>query len=148
MNAALPDVNVLLALAWPSHEHHEAAHAWLRGRGAAPLATCSLTQLGFVRLSANPAVVDPAATPALAAELLCRLLASRTHVFWADDLDAARVSDWMPAWVQGHRQVTDGHLARLAGRHGGRVATFDGGLAAAAGDKLAELIPAPAAGRS
>ena len=28
MSAHLLDVNVLIALAWPSHAHHEAAHHW------------------------------------------------------------------------------------------------------------------------
>lgn len=28
MRVALLDVNVLIALAWPTHIHHEAAHAW------------------------------------------------------------------------------------------------------------------------
>jgi predicted nucleic acid-binding protein len=51
----LLDVNVLLALAWPNHQFHAAALRELqprRGRWA----TCALTQLGFIRLSSNPAL--------------------------------------------------------------------------------------------
>jgi hypothetical protein len=84
--------------------------------------------VGFVRLSSNPYVVDPPATPARAAELLRRLIARPHHVFMADDLDL-QGDDWPPDWVTGHRQTTDAHLARLASRHGGRLATLDRSLA-------------------
>lgn len=43
--------------------------------------------------------------------------------------------------MQSHRQVTDAYLAALARTHGGRLLTFDRGLAAAHAD-VAELIPA------
>jgi hypothetical protein len=43
--------------------------------------------------------------------------------------------------VLGHRQVTDAYLAALARRNGGRLATFDRGLAALHED-VVMLIPA------
>jgi predicted nucleic acid-binding protein len=36
---ALPDINVLLALAWSNHPHHEAAHRWFACDSAAGWAT-------------------------------------------------------------------------------------------------------------
>lgn len=33
MKVALLDVNVLLALAWPNHQHHVAAHRWFHDDG-------------------------------------------------------------------------------------------------------------------
>ena len=33
MKAALLDTNVLLALAWPNHQHHAQAHAWFAAHG-------------------------------------------------------------------------------------------------------------------
>jgi hypothetical protein len=141
MKTALLDLNVLLALAWPSHEHHEAAHAWRDARPAGRWATCPLTQVGFVRLSCNPALVDPVAAPAQAAELLRRMMAQPGHVFWPDDLDLAVELRWPPAWVKGHGLVTDAHLVLLAERHRGRLVTFDRPLAAAAGAALVELLP-------
>jgi predicted nucleic acid-binding protein len=42
--------------------------------------------------------------------------------------------------VIGHRQATDAYLAQLAREHGGRLATFDQGLAKLHGD-IAELVP-------
>jgi predicted nucleic acid-binding protein len=48
---ALPDVNVLLALGWSNHPHHNAAHDWFAREASAGWATCLLTQSAFVRLS-------------------------------------------------------------------------------------------------
>ena len=48
----LLDIAPLLALLWESHEHHQRAMAWLsKGR----LATCPLTEIGFLRISTQPA---------------------------------------------------------------------------------------------
>jgi predicted nucleic acid-binding protein len=57
---ALPDINVLLALAWSNHAYHEAAHGWFAHIANAGWATCLLTQTGFVRLSLNRQVVGVA----------------------------------------------------------------------------------------
>ena len=58
VSVSLLDVNVLLALAWPTHVHHLAAHRWFAENHDAGWATCPLTQLGFVRLAMQPAVED------------------------------------------------------------------------------------------
>ena len=54
----LLDVNTLLALAWPNHQFHRPVVARLDQRPPPRWATCALTQLGFVRLSSNPAIVE------------------------------------------------------------------------------------------
>ena len=51
MSGTLLDVNVLLALAWPSHAHHEIADEWFLRNRHKGWATCVLTQLAFLRLS-------------------------------------------------------------------------------------------------
>jgi predicted nucleic acid-binding protein len=51
VSVCLLDVTVLLALAWQTHVHHPAAHRWFGENSGAGWATCSLTQLGFVRLA-------------------------------------------------------------------------------------------------
>jgi predicted nucleic acid-binding protein len=53
---SLPDVNVLLALAWTNHIHHDAAHRWFAHNAEAGWATCLHTQSAFLRLSLNPHV--------------------------------------------------------------------------------------------
>jgi predicted nucleic acid-binding protein len=65
------------------------------------------------------------------------LLAHPHHQFWADTLDYLQVNF---KGVLGHRQVTDAYLVSLARQHGGRLATFDQGLAALHPD-VVTLIP-------
>ena len=63
MKPALLDVNVLLALAWPNHQHHAASHRWFRREAGNGWAICALTQLAFIRLSSNPAYTAEAVGP-------------------------------------------------------------------------------------
>jgi len=126
----LLDVNVLIALAWPTHVHHGAAQAWFRATGQRGSATCPLTQTGFVRISSNPKFIDGAVTPNQAVELLGEVTRRTRHEFWADELSLAetKLIDW--PHVVGHRQITDAYLLGLAKSHGGRLATLDGGVSA------------------
>lgn len=48
----LLDVNLLMALLWENHEHHQVARAWLHG--VTDFATCPVSQLGFTRVSSHP----------------------------------------------------------------------------------------------
>src|SRR4051812_41495196 len=50
----LLDVNVLMALLWENHEHHQVARIWLRQ--ATGFATCPVSQLGFARVSSHPSL--------------------------------------------------------------------------------------------
>lgn len=127
MRVALLDANVLLALAWPNHQHHVAAQRWLRAEAAEGWATCALTQLAFIRLSSNPAYSSAAVTPKAAAQLLAQLTRAKGHQFWKD-ISAAAPS--LYARAEGHRQVNDAYLVALAARRRGRVVTFDAPLRA------------------
>ena len=125
---ALLDVNALVALAWPNHVHHEAAHLWFRKQQERGWATCPLTESGFVRVSSNPMTTPEARTPAEALELLERMVAAAGQVFWRDDVSLATDELLFRERLFGHRQVTDAHLLALAIRRGGRLATFDRGI--------------------
>jgi uncharacterized protein len=122
---ALLDVNVLVALAWPSHLHHEAAHRWFARQKALGWATCPVTESGFVRISSNPSVFADARSPAEALALLGRIVQVAGHQFWADDVSLVSAEGFLGLALTGHRQVTDAHLLCLARRRGGRLATFD-----------------------
>ena len=143
---ALLDVNVFVALVWPAHEQHGAAHQWLRARPRARWASCPLTQLGLLRLVSNPAFSPDALILADAVTLLGRNTAHPQHEFWPDALPAARAVKALAGGMTGHQQVTDAYLLALAVRRKGCVATFDAGLsalAAAAGlGAHVDLVPA------
>lgn len=126
---SLLDVNVLLALAWPDHLHHRAAHAWFQEHQPLGWATCPLTQSGFVRISSNAKVFRYARAPGAAVELLRKIVAVPSHQFWVDDLQITSAPEFSALALVGHRQVTDAHLLSLARRRGGRLATFDRGVA-------------------
>jgi toxin-antitoxin system PIN domain toxin len=133
VKTALLDINVLTALLWPAHEHHEPAHRWFSERGKAGWATCSLTQLGFVRLVSNPAFSRDALSPAAAVTLLAENLAHPRHQFWSESLQVpAALADVRPR-LQGHQQITDAYLLAFAGLRSGVLATFDRGLQTLAG---------------
>jgi toxin-antitoxin system PIN domain toxin len=134
VKAALLDINILTALLWPAHEHHEAAHRWFGARADARWATCSLTQLGFVRIVSNPAFSRDALSPVEALALLGENLIHRGHEFWADSLQVPTAVKAMEAGLQGYKQLTDAYLLALAHRRKGVLATFDRGLRTLAGD--------------
>jgi toxin-antitoxin system PIN domain toxin len=125
---SLPDVNVLVALAWPNHVHHVKARTWFEGPKRGGWATCPVTESGFVRVSSNRRVIETARRPEEAILLLRELTGLEGHAFWPDDTSIAR-SRWVAAErLLGHSQVTDAHLLALTLARGGRLVTFDRGI--------------------
>ncbi len=124
----LLDVNLLIALAWPNHVHHDVAHRWFGRQRAAGWATSPSTEIGFVRISSNQQVIPEARTPAEAVDLLRRIVEVPGHTFWKDDISPAQWGDFPWERVMGYRQISDAHLLALAIRYRGRLATLDRGV--------------------
>jgi toxin-antitoxin system PIN domain toxin len=137
---ALLDVNVLTALLWPAHEHHEAAHRWFGARRGGRWATCALTQLGLVRIVSDPAFSRDALPPGLAVALLAQNLAHPGHEFWPENVQVPAAVALLQAQLQGYRQLTDAYLLALAARRKGALATFDRGVRSLAGDALRDVV--------
>lgn len=137
---ALLDVNVLIALAWPSHVHHEAAHRWFRAQQADGWATSPVTQSGFVRISSNPKIFQPARTPMEALALLTDISELAGHHFWEDQIDLCHSQYVEPARIVGYRQVTDAHLLAIALKYGGLLATFDRAIPGLASPMLRDRV--------
>lgn len=127
MTTTLLDVNVLVALAWPNHVHHEAVAGWFQRHAGAGWATTPLTESGFIRVSSNPAL-HHAVTPLEAMALLERLREIDVHRFLDDDVSLVTSPHVDRARIVSYRHVTDAHLTALARRHGGRLATLDRGV--------------------
>jgi toxin-antitoxin system PIN domain toxin len=134
LSTYLLDVNVLVALTWPNHVHHVDALTWFDRVGSASWATCPITQLGFVRVSANPTINRDAVRPAEAVAVLQRLTDLPGHQFWPDELPLAGAPTFNSLSLIGHRQVTDAYLLVLAEQHDGKLATFDRGVATLVAD--------------
>ncbi len=136
---ALLDVNTLVALAWPNHSHHDAAHEWFAGWKTG-WATTPLTEIGFVRISSNSIVLASSVRPVDAIEHLSRLRAMPNHSFWSDPIEGVVGDDLDPTRVLGHRQAADAHLIALAVANNGTVATFDKGFASLIGKNHARHV--------
>ena len=121
----LLDVNVLIAMAWPTHRAHEKVQEWLARRAREGWATCPLTQTGFVRVLSNPAFSPNALTPAHALALLRANLDHPAHRFWADELSFIGALEPFHPRLAGHQQVTDAYLLGLAIHKKGKLATMD-----------------------
>lgn len=120
----LLDVNALVALGLLEHEFHQRVTSWTQvilQRDASELATCSITELGFVRiLSQAP---QYGLTTQQARHLLLRLKRASTlkFVFLVDDQDISQ----LPKWVKTAKETTDGHLSQLAKASDAVLATLD-----------------------
>jgi toxin-antitoxin system PIN domain toxin len=113
-----------LALAWPNHQFHAAVVARLEQRPAPRWATCALTQLGFVRLSSNPKIVEVRKTPAEAVSLLADLTRDEQHVY-LETLPALPQTASVFRQLLGHQQVTDAYLLGVAEANSATLLTLD-----------------------
>lgn len=125
---ALLDVNVLLALMDRDHVHHRAALQWWRSDRDHGWASCPLTQNGFVRISCQGDFPGRPMVPQ-AIEQLRRQIAESDHVFWPDDISVTDASWFDRSHLLGPNQITDAYLLALAVKNGGRLVTFDRGVA-------------------
>ena len=117
----LLDVNALVALGFVNHEFHDRVASWVKSLTSPHLASCSITELGFVRVLAQAPAYG--FTVAQARDLLLRLKQSPAArvAFIPDEVDISR----LPRWVRRPNQITDGHLVKLASANGAVLATLD-----------------------
>jgi len=116
----LLDVNALVALGFLNHEFHSRVAAWIQSSRSTQLASCSITELGFVRVLSQAAAYG--FTVAQARTLLMRLKRARPPLAFIPD---AHDVSHLPSWVRMPRQITDGHLSQLAQANGAILATLD-----------------------
>ena len=111
----IPDVNVWLAAAWARHSWHTAAKDWLEAE-VGELGFCRVTQMSFLRLLTNPAIIrEDALNRRQAWDIYAKLIADprirlirepdnvealwmtfskrddKSHLLWTDDYVAAFV---------------------------------------------------------
>jgi predicted nucleic acid-binding protein len=116
--AYLLDVSPMLALLWAGHQHHRRAKAWMEAGPA--LTVCPLTELGFLRISTQPAY---GATFEQAKRMLSGWKEYRQPRFIPCDVSALNMDTPSTG-----RHTTDYYLASLAAKHGLQLATLDEGI--------------------
>jgi uncharacterized protein len=122
----LLDISALMALLWETHVHHDRLMKWQEDL---QLAVCPLSELGFLRISAQPSF---GLSVEAARKSLREWKEFRKPQFVPCDVDALATD----APSAGSR-TTDFYLASLAAAHGMALATLDEGI----GHKAAFLIP-------
>jgi len=120
----LLDVNALIAYGFRRHDFHDKVGAWIRSRKGDRFLTCSITELGFVRVLGNVRTygIDVARAKSLLEEL--KAWKTMPLEFIEDGNDIAS----LPKWAKSPAQTTDGHLVQLAIAHGAVLATLDEGI--------------------
>jgi uncharacterized protein len=122
----LLDVNLLVALGVQQHVFHERAARWVRSRLSQQgdkLLTCSITELGFVRVVSQTPQFSFTIEQAKTLLEKAKKAKESAFLFLADDQDSSK----LPAWVKTSRQTTNGHLAQLAKSKDAVLATLDRG---------------------
>lgn len=121
----LLDSNVLLALAHTGHTLHRRAIGWYASvlKSATGLHTCSIAELGFVRIAVLTGLQPDIAAAKLALDALKASSRIRFELI-ADDLGVSQ----LPAFVKKPQSITDGHLSELAKRNSLRLVTLDRGI--------------------
>ena len=125
----LLDVNVLMAITWPTHVAHNKAQSWFLELGNSGWVTSPGTESGFIRLSSNPLIVSEVVTPNTCAGLLESLKKVGKYGFVTDRVELAQELTQSGVSLTGYRQVSDAHLALVAQKNECVFATLDSGAA-------------------
>src|ERR1035438_5660638 len=106
----LLDVNALVALGIFHHGFHDRVNAWISSQEGAHWLTCSITELGFVRVSAQTSdygfTVQQARTLLLSLKTNSRL--ALTLLPDGNDISS------LPAWVNTPKHSTAWHYPQLS----------------------------------
>ncbi|MEO6245706.1 MAG: PIN domain-containing protein [Opitutaceae bacterium] len=113
----LLDVNALVAALCPASPHHAAFNGWAAKLRPADLATCAITELGFIRVGS----AAYGFTIGDSRKLLQAFRASGPAYIGTLPSPADR----LPTWAARHGHTTDAYLCMVAQEHGLRLATFD-----------------------
>jgi toxin-antitoxin system PIN domain toxin len=120
---ALPDVNVLIARSDSGHQFHRRVRDWLREQAAMALATCAITENGFLRVYGHPNYPDGPGSPGEAARDLSVLRDRPGHRFLPEDFSI--LSPDIDLGASAPSQLTDLYLLALAVRHDAKFVTLN-----------------------
>ena len=113
----LLDVNALIAWAHPSTDPHVSFHIWAKAQGYDQLATCALSELGFLRVTMQRFGFSLAQAQAALEKI-------RSQVGGY----AASPPPNLPAWAGTAAKTSDAYLVQVAAAAGLELATFDVGI--------------------
>jgi uncharacterized protein len=132
----LLDLNALIALGDPDHDHHKAIQKWFIASGNEDWGVCPLTEAGFVRVRTNPVYLGGKRTVEQATAILAGFARHPGYRYWPITESWAALTAPFVDRVFGHQQVTDAYLLGLAVKENGVLVTFDRGVNFLAGSKF------------
>lgn len=132
----LLDVNALVALADPEHEHYLAVMNWFDLSGHKNWALCPLTEAGFIRVTINPVMKARMRTFDQAMAILQALKSHPDCRFWEIGASWVDLTAPFATRIKGHKHVIDALLLGLAIQRDGVLVTFDRGLQYLAGTEF------------
>lgn len=126
----LLDLNVLIALLDPIHQHYRATQDWFISSGHDHVGLCPITEMGFLRVTTNPAYRPAPRTMEEAIAILQALsghprFAHPLHGYWEIKDRWTDLTARFAGRIKGHQQVTDAYLLGLAIKEDGALVTFD-----------------------
>lgn len=137
---SLLDLNVLIALTEPGHQHHERAQEWFISSRRESLGICPLTESGFVRATTNPAFRPGPHSLEQAIAILQRLKAHPAYWYWEMKESWVALTAPFVDRIFGHQQTTDAYLLGLAIKEDGVLVTLDSGLRYLAGAEFSKNL--------
>jgi uncharacterized protein len=136
----LLDVNVLIALVEPGHEHYSRVQKWFGASGKASFILCPLTEAGFLRITTNPAFRPGPRPTEQSIAVLQALKSHPQYSYWDMGESWVNLTSRFAWRVLGHQQVTDAYLLGLAIKESGILVTFDRGLRYLAGSEFSRNL--------
>lgn len=123
----LCDVNILLALCFETHVHHQPSLMWLNSQNASAVVVCRMTQLGLFRLLCNPAVMgESVCTQAQAWNIHDQMMRDDRFLFYAEPEGLEKfLRAYTKSGLSAHRVWQNAYLAAFARAAGFELATFD-----------------------
>lgn len=133
MKSYFPDINVWVSLVYLGHKHHVAAASWFdQIIDSSTVGFCRLTQLGFLRLITNPAVMESEVKAHSEAWKLFDLLANDPRVVFHCESDPERTEEALRSLTtvsqSAPQQWSDAYLAAFAETENLTLVTFDRAL--------------------
>ncbi|HEV7570046.1 MAG TPA: PIN domain-containing protein [Thermoanaerobaculia bacterium] len=125
-------------MARAGHQHHAIAVSWFSKAAAGGWATCTVTELGVIRVCAQLPGTRWA-PEATADRLLMMIVTNREYVWWPSAVSPAVLPEVRSA--ETGKQVTDRYLLATVRRNRGQLVTFDRALTVAGGDSAVCLLP-------
>ena len=136
----LLDLNVLIALLEPAHDHHAAAQDWFDNVRKGEWCICPLTEAGFIRVTTNPSYSAGPRSVELAIAILEAARAHPSCSFWEIRKGWIELTSPFVKRLFGHQQVTDAYLLGLAISGQGELVTFDRAIRHLAGQEYAQYV--------